>query len=130
MPAQHRPLSPHLQIYKLPLLAVLSISHRLTGAAMFLAALLFVYWLAALAGGAEAFATAQALFSNLLVQLLLFLASFGLFYHLCNGVRHLFWDAGYGFELGTAERSGVAVLMATAALTAALWTVAALWGGA
>jgi succinate dehydrogenase / fumarate reductase cytochrome b subunit len=119
----NRPLSPHLQVYRLPLLALLSISHRITGVAMFVAALFLVYWLAALAAGPSAFEAAQDFFGNLVIQLILFLATYGLFYHLCNGIRHLFWDAGMGFEIEVAERSGKSVLIAAGALTALIWLI-------
>ncbi|HUO82116.1 MAG TPA: succinate dehydrogenase, cytochrome b556 subunit, partial [Gammaproteobacteria bacterium] len=94
-----RPLSPHLQIYKPQLTSVLSILHRFTGVGLSFAALLLVYWLIALARGPAAYADAIGLFGSGFVRLLLVAVSFCFFYHLCNGVRHLFWDAGYGFEI-------------------------------
>lgn len=121
MQPANRPLSPHLQVYKLPLLAVLSISHRISGVAMFLGALFLIYWLAALASGPAAFEAAQEFFGHLLVQLILIVASYALFYHLCNGIRHLFWDVGKGFEIEVAERTGRLVLVAAGVLTALVW---------
>lgn len=112
-----RPLSPHLQIYKPQLTSVLSILHRVTGVVLVLGSIPFVYWLAALAGGADSFANAQALFGSVAGQVILFPWVFALFYHLCNGIRHLFWDMGLGFELKALYTSGTAVLVAALGLT-------------
>ena len=101
--------------------SMLSILHRITGVALAVGTLLLIYWLVAAASGAEAFASAQALIGSFFGQLLLFGWTFALFYHLCNGIRHLFWDAGIGLEIETAERSGWAVLVATGVLTLASW---------
>ena len=86
-------------------------------------------WLLALAGGPDSFATASAILGSIPGKLLMFLFTYALFYHLCNGVRHLFWDAGYGFELETAYASGKAVLAASAVLTVVVWGVALTGGG-
>lgn len=123
MSANERPLSPHLQIYKPQLTSALSILHRLTGVALGFGTLLLVWWLAAAAAGPEAFATAQGFIGSWLGLLLLFGWSVALFYHLCNGIRHLFWDAGYGFELPQAYASGWAVVIATGVLTLLAWVV-------
>lgn len=96
---------------------LLSISHRITGVGLALGSLLLIYWLAAAASGPEAFATAQALLGSWFGRILIFAWSFALFYHLCNGIRHLFWDAGYGYELTTAYRSGLAVVAVSLLLT-------------
>jgi succinate dehydrogenase / fumarate reductase cytochrome b subunit len=112
-----RPLSPHLQIYKPQLTSVLSILHRVTGVVLVLGTIPFVYWLVALAGGADSFANAQALFGSVAGQIILFPWVFALFYHLCNGIRHLFWDMGLGFELKTLYTSGTAVVVAALGLT-------------
>jgi succinate dehydrogenase / fumarate reductase cytochrome b subunit len=114
-----RPLSPHLQIYKPQLTSMLSISHRLTGAALGLGTLFLVWWLIAAATGDGAFATAQAFFGSWLGLLLLFGWTFSFFFHLCNGVRHLMWDTGYGLDLHTAYTTGWMVLAASGALTLA-----------
>ncbi|HYW03152.1 MAG TPA: succinate dehydrogenase, cytochrome b556 subunit [Gammaproteobacteria bacterium] len=123
-----RPLSPHLQIYRPQLTSVLSISHRATGVFLALGTLALVYWFAALASGPEVFAQAQMIAGAWYGQVLLVLWTFSLFYHLCNGIRHLFWDAGYGFEIRQAYASGYVVLVAAAVLTAGTW-VLALAGG-
>lgn len=126
----NRPLSPHLQVYRPQWTSVLSISHRATGVALAFGTLLLVYWLAAAASGPEAFALAQRLIGSIVGQLLLLGWTFALFYHFCNGIRHLFWDAGYGFELRNAYRSGLAVLVGSAVLTLLFWAVGyAVWGG-
>ena len=116
-----RPLSPHLQIYRWQITSVLSILHRFTGLALSLGTLLLVWWLAALASGPDAFATAQAFVGSWLGRLLLLGWSFSLFFHLANGIRHLFWDAGYGFEIKTTTASGWAVVVASVALTVIAW---------
>jgi len=121
MSSSNRPLSPHLQVYRLPLLANLSILHRITGVALAVGTLLLTYWLVAAASGPEAFATAQAVVGSFFGRLLLFGWSVALFYHLCNGIRHLFWDAGYGFEIETAQRSGLIVVGAAVLLTLICW---------
>lgn len=124
MSSSNRPLSPHLQIYRPQLTSVLSITHRATGIALALGSLLLAYWLAAAATGPASFAKAQTLIGSKLGLLLLFGWSWALFYHLCNGVRHLFWDAGQGFDLDTVYRSGWTVVVVSAALTVVTWIVA------
>ncbi len=121
MPLQKRPLSPHLQIYRWQLTSVMSILHRVTGIALAVGTLLLVYWTAALAAGPDAFAAAQDVVGSIIGQLLLFGWTVALFYHLCNGIRHLFWDAGRGFELRTAYASGWVVVVATALLSVIAW---------
>ena len=121
MPARDRPLSPHLEVYRPQLTSVLSITHRMTGVALALGTLLLVYWLIAVASGPAAYDTAQGLIGSVLGRLLLFGWSAALFFHLCNGIRHLFWDAGYGLELPTLYRSGWTVVAATCVLTLVAW---------
>ena len=116
-----RPLSPHLQIYRWQLTSVLSILHRVTGVALAVGTLLLVYWLVAAAAGPMPFATAQEFIGSILGRLLLFGWTVALFYHLANGIRHLLWDAGRGFELRTAYASGWAVVIAAVALSLIAW---------
>jgi succinate dehydrogenase / fumarate reductase cytochrome b subunit len=123
MPESARPLSPHLQIYRPQLTSVLSISHRAAGVALAVGTLLLVYWVVAVANGPAAYADAQAFIGSWFGKLILFGWSVALFYHLCNGIRHLFWDAGYGFELKAAYASGYAVLVGTAVLTVLAWAI-------
>lgn len=124
MPASNRPLSPHLQVYRPQLTSVLSITHRATGIALALGLLLLVYWLMALAAGPEAYHEARAIFGSWAGQIVLFGFSYALFYHLCNGIRHLFWDAGLGFELKTVYASGWAVVAVSVGLTLLAWGIA------
>ena len=119
-----RPLSPHLQIYRPQLTSVLSIAHRGTGIVLAAGALFLVYWLNALSAGEEEFNHLRHLIGAWYGQAMLLGFSFSLFYHLCNGVRHLFWDAGVGFELETAYRSGKAVVAVSLVLTLAAWMAA------
>ncbi len=130
MSNSNRPLSPHLQVYRPQMTSMLSILHRITGVALAVGTLLLIYWLAAAASGAEAFATAQSLIGSFIGRLFLFGWTFALFYHLCNGIRHLFWDAGMGLEIEAAERGGWVVLGATGVLTLASWVLGyAMMGG-
>jgi succinate dehydrogenase / fumarate reductase, cytochrome b subunit len=112
-----RPLSPHLQIYKPQITSVLSISHRMTGVALTVGTLLLVWWLLAAAAGPVAYAQAQAFIGSWLGILLLVGWTYALFFHLCNGIRHLVWDTGYGFDLATTYATGWAVVAASAGLT-------------
>jgi len=121
MASQNRPLSPHLQVYKPQLTSVLSITHRATGIALAVGTLLLVCWLLAAATGESAFADVQAFNASWIGKLLLFGWSYALFYHMCNGIRHLFWDAGKGLELETAYRTGRLVVAASIVLTIGVW---------
>ncbi|NQW10655.1 MAG: succinate dehydrogenase, cytochrome b556 subunit [Alphaproteobacteria bacterium] len=124
MNADKRPLSPHLQVYKPQLTSVLSISHRATGVALSVGTMLLVWWLFAAASGPDAFAVVQGFLGSWFGYLVLFGFSYALMYHLCNGIRHLFWDAGLGFELEIVYKSGWATVIASAALTVLTWLVA------
>ena len=117
----NRPLSPHLQIYRPQLTSVLSITHRATGVALSLGTMVLLYWLQAVARGPETYAAAQEFLGCWLVQLVLAGWTWAFFYHLCNGIRHLFWDAGKGFELHQVYASGYTVLAAATTLTALTW---------
>lgn len=119
-----RPISPHLQIYQPQLTSVLSIAHRGTGVALCAGLFLLAYWLVALALGPSAYAEAQAAIGSPLGRFALFLWTFCFFYHMCNGVRHLVWDAGLGFELDQVYLSGKIVVGAAAALTLISWIAA------
>ena len=119
-----RPLSPHLQVYRWQISNTLSILHRLTGVALSVGALALVSWLLALASGQGSYAQFSWAFTSLPGQLFLIGWTFCFFYHLCNGLRHLAWDAGYGFEKAVARRSGIAVVTAASLLTIGFWIVA------
>ncbi len=119
-----RPLSPHLQVYRWQISNTLSILHRLTGIALSLGALALVSWLLALASGQAAHALLSSAFGSLPGRLLLGAWTFCFFYHFCNGLRHLAWDAGYGFDKAVARKSGIAVVTAASLLTVIFWAVA------
>jgi succinate dehydrogenase / fumarate reductase, cytochrome b subunit len=123
MAADTRPLSPHLQVYRWQLTSVLSILHRAAGIALAGGTLLLVGWLVDAAVGPRAYAAMQHFLSSWLGLLLLFLWSVALYYHLCNGIRHLWWDSGHGLELPQVYTGGWIVLAATAALTLLSWIV-------
>ena len=120
----NRPTSPHLQIYRLPLTAIMSISHRATGAVLSAGLVLTVLFLTALAGGQSSWEAAHSVLSNWFVQLILFGFTLALNYHMCNGIRHLLWDIGQGFDLEAADRANKMVLIASAVLTLLVWIVA------
>lgn len=124
MSGQHRPLSPHLQIYRWQITMTMSILHRATGIVLALGALGVAGWLLALAGDAETYAAVSGLLASLPGRLVLFAFSAALVYHLLNGIRHLVWDAGRGLELPQVYAGGYAVAVLTVALTAGLWLLA------
>lgn len=124
MSTRNRPLSPHLTIYRLPLVALMSVSHRATGAALAAGLMALAWWLGAAATGPEAFAAAQGVVGSPLGRLVLLGFTASLFYHLCNGIRHLLWDAGRCYDLKRANLGGKVVLAVTAALTAVAWIAA------
>jgi succinate dehydrogenase / fumarate reductase cytochrome b subunit len=123
-----RPLSPHLQVYRLPMAALMSISHRITGAALAGGCVLFTAFLMAAAVGPGAYGIALALAYSWFGQVCLFLLLGAFYYHLCSGIRHLIWDTGRMFEKSQAFVSGWIVLAATIALTLGTWFGARLWG--
>ncbi len=119
-----RPLSPHLQVYDmLQLTSALSIAGRITGAAWAVGLVLLVWWLVAAASGPSAFAQVQWFMSSWLGLLGLFGMTAAAWYHTLNGVRHLAWDAGYGYDIPTTYRSGHLVLVGTVVLTLLTWIV-------
>jgi len=123
MTRDNRPLSPDLQIYRPQLTSVLSITHRLTGIALSIGSPLLVCWLIAAAAGPSAYATLHGFLASWLGLLLLLGWTFSFFFHLCNGIRHLFWDAGYGFDLQTIYASGWAVVAISIVLTLSAWVI-------
>lgn len=128
MPAPVRPTSPHVGIYRWQIGNTLSILHRLTGAALAVGLFALSYWLVCLAEGPASYASAARLFASPIGLLLLLGWTFAFLYHLLNGVRHLFWDAGKGFERVQRHASGWAVVLAAVALTlcVAVWVWARL----
>jgi succinate dehydrogenase / fumarate reductase cytochrome b subunit len=121
MRSADRPLSPHLQIYRWQLTSVLSIIHRATGVALSAGTILLVWWLVAAASGPEAFEGVQEFLGSWIGLLLLFGWTLSLFYHLCNGIRHLVWDTGHALDLELTYLGGWIVVGATAALTLVAW---------
>lgn len=119
-PKFERPLSPFM-MYRWQYTNTLSILHRATGCALTVGLLLFVYWLVAAARGPEAYASARVLFAHPVTIALLVGFSFAFFYHMLNGVRHLVWDTGHGFEKAKARASGWLAFLGAVVLTAFLW---------
>jgi len=118
-----RPLSPHLQIYRWPLSMVLSISHRTTGIVLSVGAVLLTWWLVAAATSDQAFAAVQWFLGSWVGIICLLGWSAALVFHLFSGLRHLAFDAGYGFEKPTYSQTGWAVVIATAAVGLVVWIV-------
>jgi succinate dehydrogenase cytochrome b subunit len=118
-----RPLSPFMfpVWYRFQITSALSILHRLTGIGLAVGSILLAWWLICVAAGGELFEATHSFLVSPIGIVALFLWSIAFFYHLCNGVRHLAWDAGYGFEIRTAARSGYAVIVMTALLTVLAW---------
>ncbi len=127
--AGSRPLSPHLQVYNPQITSVLSILHRIFGVALALGSVFLVYWLSAAAYGPDAFARAQGFFGSVIGQAILLGLTFSLFYHMANGIRHLIWDAGLGFEMPMLRATGIVVVIIAFGLTALTWVVAYLRAG-
>jgi succinate dehydrogenase / fumarate reductase cytochrome b subunit len=119
----NRPMSPHLQVYKPQISSALSIFHRITGCALGAGTLLLTLWLVTAASGDGAFSVVQAILASWIGILVLIGFTAALFYHFCNGMRHLAWDAGKGYELPVMHRTGILVLAATAVLTVGFWVI-------
>ncbi len=124
-----RPLSPHLQVYRPQLTSMTSILHRVTGAALAVGTLMVVWMLLAAATGMGAWITFQNFAASPLGLLMLFGWTVALYYHLCNGIRHLLWDMGYLFAIKDAYRAGYIVLALTFVLTVLTWWIACPWSG-
>ena len=122
--ARERPISPHLQVYKPQITSVLSIFHRITGVALTFGLILLIAWIFTLSLGEEYFEYFVMFIKSWFGLLILFGFTFALNYHLCNGIRHLFWDAGYGYEIETVHKSGLAVLVVSCILTILIWYLA------
>ena len=118
-----RPLSPHLSVYRWPITMLLSILHRVTGIGLSVGLVFFTAWLMQAAAGPESYANYTILMSTLPGRFLLAALSFAFFLHVANGVRHLVWDVGYGFERRQANRSAWFVLGFAVLATVLFW-----WG--
>lgn len=116
-----RPLSPHLTIFRPLINMVMSILHRMTGAALYLGMALLAWWLVAAASGPEAYATAQAFFGSWLGRLILFGFTWALIHHLLGGIRHLIWDTGYAMGKPARDWLSWATIIGSVALTLVVW---------
>jgi succinate dehydrogenase cytochrome b subunit len=125
MASHPRPTSPYMlgQVYRLQLTSFTSFLHRVTGVFLAVGILALVGWLAAAATSAQAFDQAQAIAASIIGRIALFLWTGAFFYHLLNGLRHLAWDAGWGFELPTAYRTGWTVMIGSVVLTLVAWAL-------
>ena len=124
-----RPLSPHLQIYRKQITSVMSILHRISGIVLSFGAFVLAWWLLAVAQGGDAYVRAGECLASPFGKLALFGFSLALVYHLLNGIRHLLWDAGWGFQIPQVYKSGYTVAALTVVFTAAIWFFA-MRGGA
>jgi len=116
-----RPLSPHVMLYRWDISNGLSIVHRMTGVGLSFGAIALVAWLVSIAAGYDAYSIINNLFGSIIGILALFALTFCFFYHLCNGIRHMFWDIGMGFDKLHARQSGLLVLAVAIVLTVGLW---------
>lgn len=119
----NRPLSPHLGIYKLIPTMVMSIAHRITGAALYVGTVLVVWWLLAASSGASAFETANGFFGSFFGRLILFGYTWALMHHMLGGIRHFFWDAGHGYDKHVSTKLAWATLIGSIALTILIWVL-------
>ena len=124
MANNNRPLSPHLQVYRPQITSFLSITHRATGVALAVGTLFFTYWLLSATYGPEKFASAQALFGSMVGQVVLWGFTFSIFFHLANGLRHLAWDIGWGFDLDKVRATGWLVVLLSSAMTVLTMVIA------
>ena len=116
-----RPLSPHLQVYRLPMTALMSISHRITGAALIVGAIFISMWFIAAVAGEQYYNQLMDFSQGWIGTLMIFGWSVALFYHLCNGIRHLLWDVGVGLNKCGAKKGNFTVLLLTAFLAIGVW---------
>ena len=123
-----RPLSPFTTVWRWHVTMFTSIAHRVTGVGLYLGALMAAGWAVALASGPEAYGQYMALLGSPLGKLVLFGMTVSLFYHLANGVRHLVWDTGHGFDLRSANFSAVFVIAFSITAAIGLWVIAAIDG--
>lgn len=122
-----RPISPHLQIWRWHATMASSIFHRATGTANYIGAVLLTVWLVLLASGPDAYAVFETLMTGplgILVKLALFGFTLSLVYHLMNGVRHLVWDMGKGFDPKGSNTRSIAIIIGSIVVTVAIWVLA------
>lgn len=123
-----RPLSPHLSIYKFKPTMAMSILHRITGGALYVGTVLFVWWLVAAASGPVAFSYASGFFGSIIGQLILFGYTWALLHHMFGGLRHFVWDTGRGLSKETSTILAQATLVASLVFTLVLWAVVLIAG--
>jgi succinate dehydrogenase / fumarate reductase, cytochrome b subunit len=116
-----RPTSPHLQVYQLPLTGIISITHRITGVFLCLGLVFVVALFYVLSQGEAAYAAMQSAANWWLIKVMYWGFICALFFHLCHGVRHLFWDAGFGFEADKLHKFAMVELGAAILLTLSTW---------
>ena len=119
----NRPLSPHLQVFRPLITMVMSILHRITGAALYFGTLLVAWWLIAAASGPDYFALVDGFFGSFLGRLVLFGYTWALVHHMLGGLRHFVWDMGAGFELPVANRMAWATIIGSVVLTILIWVI-------
>jgi succinate dehydrogenase / fumarate reductase, cytochrome b subunit len=127
---KERPLSPHLQIYTPLVNMVMSIVHRITGAALYAGTLLLAWWLIAAATGPAQFNFINGLLGSPLGLLVLAGYTWALMHHMLGGIRHLIWDTGRGFDLATVNLLSWGTLVLSLTLTVAIWLYALVAKGA
>ena len=118
------PLSPHLQIYRWYISSLLSITHRISGVINLLALILIFFWLIFLSSGENNYESFLLIFNSFFGKFILISFSWSMSFHILSGIRHLFWDFGYGFEIKTANISGVIVIFLSLVLTIVFWLFA------
>lgn len=118
-----RPLSPHLQIYRPMLTMMMSIAHRISGAALATGFVLLAWWLVAISAGPEQYANVSSFFASIIGRGLLFLYSWALIHHMLGGIRHLIWDTGHGLDKVSIEVFALATIIGSTVLTVLLWVV-------
>ncbi len=126
--AAARPLSPYVQVWRWHITMATSILHRATGSVLYVGALILAGWAAALAAGPGPFGMYKAILGSLPGKVVLFGLTFSIFFHMANGVRHLAWDAGEGFEPRTADMTAAAAIAFAVTATVAVWVIAAISG--
>lgn len=122
-PKRSRPLSPHLSIYKPYPTMIMSIVHRITGAALYFGTILVAWWLIGAASGEAYFDWVNAVMGSFLGRLVLVGYTWALMHHMLGGIRHLVWDTGHGLDKETSTRFAYATIAGSVALTAVIWIV-------
>ncbi len=124
-----RPLSPHLSVYRFIPTMVMSILHRITGAALYFGTILLVIWLVAAASGPETFDQVNGIYGSWFGRLILFGYTWTLLHHMLGGIRHLIWDTGHGLEKQTATKFAYATIIGSVTLTVLIWVAGYAFGG-